>query len=49
MGTEALIMLVGGAVAAALGFADVLRSDLRGLTSWGVVVLGVALVLLALR
>jgi hypothetical protein len=48
MSNSELIMLVGGAIAVILGGVDAARSNLQSLTAWGVVVLGVALVLLAL-
>jgi hypothetical protein len=48
MSNAEIIMLVGGAIAAILGGVGVARSNLQSLTDWGVVVLGVTLVLLAL-
>jgi hypothetical protein len=43
-----VIMLVGGVIAAILGGVGIARSNLQSLTDWGVLVLGVTLVLLAL-
>ena len=48
MDNAEVIMLVGGAIGVVLGGIDVARSNFQSLTSWGVVVLGIALVLLAL-
>ena len=48
MSTNEIIMIVGGVIAVILGGVDVARSNLQSLTAWGVVVLGITLVLLAL-
>ena len=48
MSNSEIIMIVGGVIAVILGGIDATRSNLQSLTAWGVVVLGVTLVLLAL-
>jgi hypothetical protein len=48
MSQNDIILIVGGVIATILGGIDLSQSNLRSLTAWGVVVLGVTLVLLAL-
>jgi hypothetical protein len=48
MSNSEVIMIVGGILAAVLGGIELSRTNLQSLTAWGVVVLGVVFVLLAL-
>lgn len=48
MSSSEIVMIVGGIIAVILGGADVMRSNLQSLTAYGVVVLGIVLIILAL-